>query len=109
MPKTIKHLKPQAAAARQTALEREEVLKKLRDVISAHGFTSADLYPKGRWPGDVTPSDDVEELPLNVVRLAPGKTYRDAEGNVWNGRGRRPKWLSQALDGGAVLADFLVG
>lgn len=31
MPKTIKHLKLQAAAARQTALEREEVLKKLRD------------------------------------------------------------------------------
>jgi len=36
-------------------------------------------------------------------------SIRDASGNEWSGRGKRPHWLNDALDGGATLiADDLV-
>jgi DNA-binding protein H-NS len=37
-----------------------------------------------------------------------GGVYRDNQGNEWRGKGRRPAWLRNAIDGGAALADFLV-
>ena len=39
------------------------------------------------------------------AKVAP--KYRDADtGNTWSGRGLHPKWLKQALAGGAKLSDF---
>lgn len=32
--------------------------------------------------------------------------YRDADGNTWTGRGRKPKWLIAAINAGAKLDDF---
>lgn len=108
MPKTLEHLKRQAAAARELALEKEAALAKLRAVCEKYGFTAMDLYPKGQWPGDAPTSDEGDELPQNVVRFTAGETYRDADGNVWTGRGRRPKWLAEALERGASVEDFKV-
>lgn len=34
--------------------------------------------------------------------------YRDKDGNTWVGRGRRPHWLTKAIDEGAQLSDFEV-
>jgi DNA-binding protein H-NS len=34
--------------------------------------------------------------------------YRDADGNVWGGRGPRPLWLREALARGQHLEDFAV-
>lgn len=35
--------------------------------------------------------------------------YADENGNTWNGKGRRPKWLKDALATGKTLAGFDVG
>ncbi|HVR51838.1 MAG TPA: H-NS family nucleoid-associated regulatory protein [Pseudorhodoferax sp.] len=36
-------------------------------------------------------------------------TYRNAAtGDVWTGRGPRPRWRRKALEAGATLEDFLV-
>lgn len=108
MPKTLEHLKRQVAAARGLALEKEAALAKLRGVCEKYGFAAVDLYPKGQWPGDAPAANTGEELPQNVVRFTAGETYRDAVGNVWTGRGRRPKWLVEALERGASVDDFKV-
>lgn len=38
----------------------------------------------------------------------PPIRYRDANGNTWTGRGKRPGWLSHALAGGQSIDVFLV-
>lgn len=38
----------------------------------------------------------------------PGK-YADEHGNIWGGKGRRPKWLKDALASGKILTDFEIG
>jgi DNA-binding protein H-NS len=35
--------------------------------------------------------------------------YADVSGNTWSGKGRRPKWLIDALATGKTLADFDIG
>lgn len=35
--------------------------------------------------------------------------YADENGNTWFGKGRRPKWLNDALAAGKTLADFDIG
>lgn len=34
--------------------------------------------------------------------------YRNAENQSWTGRGKQPKWLTQALENGLKLEDFAV-
>lgn len=41
-----------------------------------------------------------------VVRLASVR-YRDAAGNTWTGRGKRPAWVEAALAGGKTLDELL--
>jgi DNA-binding protein H-NS len=40
---------------------------------------------------------------------ASGGKFRDSAGNTWSGRGPRPRWLKEALAGGASLADLANG
>ncbi|MFT3821111.1 MAG: H-NS histone family protein [Rubrivivax sp.] len=85
------------------SLQREErgaAIAQIKVLMAEHGLTPADLgssraaagpaaMPKGRTGGKVPPK------------------YRDpASGQTWSGRGLHPKWLKQALDGGAQLSDF---
>jgi DNA-binding protein H-NS len=34
--------------------------------------------------------------------------YRDEEGNTWSGRGKHPGWLTEKLDAGHTLEEFLI-
>ena len=43
-----------------------------------------------------------------TTNLASSAPYRNAEGQEWTGRGRRPNWLLAALEQGAQLEDFRV-
>ena len=84
------------------------------NVAKPYDFVASDISPTGHWPGDEQADDVADEhsepaeLPPNVVRLTAGQLYRDAGGNVWNGRGRRPRWIVQALEDGASVDDFKV-
>lgn len=45
----------------------------------------------------------------DVAHVAqPGITYRSPDGDEWHGKGRRPRWLATALEGGGRLDDFAV-
>jgi hypothetical protein len=35
--------------------------------------------------------------------------YADEHGNTWSGKGRRPRWLNEALTSGRALSDFAIG
>ena len=41
-------------------------------------------------------------------KRAAGTQYSDGAGNQWGGRGPRPRWLREAIEGGKSLEDFKV-
>jgi DNA-binding protein H-NS len=44
---------------------------------------------------------------LKGRKVAP--KYRDRSGNTWSGRGAVPRWMRDAMKGGAKRDDFLIG
>ena len=44
---------------------------------------------------------------LKGRKVAP--KYRDKSGNTWSGRGAEPRWMRDAIKGGAKRDDFLIG
>ena len=55
----------------------------------------------------------MEELVLAVKAPKPKRVggmpkYRGPGGKPWAGRGARPRWLSNALDAGHSLEEFLI-
>lgn len=59
---------------------------------------------------DATPPNDFRKKLVTAAKATiSGPTkYADSHGNVWVGKGRRPKWLSDALSTGKTLADFKI-
>lgn len=77
-------------AERQTA-ERDAAITRVRELMAAHGLTTGDLVLAkiGRTPSELPPR------------------YRNrATGETWVGRGKRPRWLREALDAGHHLEEF---
>lgn len=76
--------------------ERSSAISQIKTLMAQHGLTLADLGTKAPTS---TPK-------LRTGAKVPAK-YRDpATGQSWSGRGLHPKWLKQALAGGAKLSDF---
>jgi len=70
------------------AERRHDALEKLKEQIAVLGFTPNDLAPARTGRASVRPK------------------YSDGNGNHWSGKGRKPDWLTAALDAGANLEDF---
>lgn len=59
---------------------------------------------------DAAPQDDFRKTMAATKAAINGPAkYADAHGNTWSGKGRRPKWLNDALTAGKTLADFEIG
>lgn len=73
------------------AQRRHEALEQLRQQASILGFSADDLAPKKQR--------------RNAV-----KRYRDPANpdNTWTGKGKKPNWLTDALDAGRNLDEFEV-
>lgn len=80
--------------------ERREVIARIRAAVAQYGISAAELgFARAARGG--------------VARGAkPGRAgvakYSDGRGNVWGGRGPRPRWLRDALAAGRSLQDFAV-
>lgn len=106
--KQIQKLQAQAKALRDQ--ERAGVIAKIRSAIEAYELTAADLgLSGGRTPKASPPP------PAKRASKARGKKlgkvpvkYRDKQGNSWTGRGLHPRWLRDALAGGAKIESFRV-
>lgn len=90
----------QAQAAKLRVDEVAGVVAKIKDAIAVYGLTRQDLFgagtagaPKSRAAG----------------KKSAGAKYADGKGGEWGGRGKRPRWLSEALAAGKSLQDFAVG
>lgn len=82
-------------AERENA-EKDAVKAELAELAKSKGFDMSDLF------GD-TPEAAKERKPV-----AP-KYRNPADGSqTWTGRGRKPKWIVEALDSGGTLDDFLI-
>jgi DNA-binding protein H-NS len=94
----IAKLQAEAEAFRRNELAG--LIARIKEDIRANGLTPQDLFGKA------------------VAKSAKGKgkarapavvKYADGAGNFWVGRGKRPKWLSDALNAGKKLEDYLFG
>lgn len=93
--------------AQKDALERQireaqssakvEAIAKVRELMSTHGLTAADLVAAARGKQGVKPGSKV------------AAKYRDpASGSTWSGRGLKPKWMTAAIESGKTLQDFAI-
>ena len=91
----IAQLRKQAEELRNQ--ERAGVIEELRKKISEYGLTAGDLKLASRG-GRRGPS-------IAVAKSAA--KYRSPTGETWSGgRGRKPRWITEALAAGKSLEDF---
>jgi DNA-binding protein H-NS len=116
MTKTYAQIQKQIEALSREAesLKRKEVagvISRIKEAIAAYGLTAADLglgsarvgAKPGRKPGRKAGAGRKPR-----AGAAAAVKFRDESGNVWGGRGPRPKWLRDAIAGGKQLSDFAV-
>jgi len=76
--------------------ERAAAISRVRELMSEHGLSLADLSGK-----------TATKTKRTGAKVAP--KYRDAAtGNTWSGRGLQPNWLKQALAEGRKISDFQI-
>lgn len=78
---------------------REEGLKKVREVMAEYGLTVSDL----------TMTAEAKQKSAGRKMGKVAAKYRNPETNeTWSGRGLRPNWLKAALESGKTLDDFTI-
>lgn len=87
-----------------TDRKRREAVAEAEEVVRRHGFSSlAEVtrrQGKGRGAGTA---------PRASQAAAPGRYANpDDPGQTWSGRGRRPAWLVEGLNGGKSLDDYAI-
>ncbi|CAN7547316.1 H-NS histone family protein [Variovorax sp. LjRoot84] len=91
----IAQLRKQAEELRNQ--ERAGVIEELRKKIAEYGLTAADLKLGTRGAKRST----------GVVTIKAAAKYRSPTGETWSGgRGRKPRWITEALAAGKSLSDF---
>lgn len=96
----IQKLQAEAEVLKQE--EKAGVVARIREAIAAYELTAADLFGAAKARSTRGKRGVVKSL----VRHA---AYADDHGNVWGGRGPRPRWLREALQQGRALEDFATG
>jgi DNA-binding protein H-NS len=92
----IAQLRKQAEELRNQ--ERASVIEELRKKIAEYGLTAADLKLTTRG-GKKTSSV--------AAAVKSAAKYRSPTGETWSGgRGRKPRWITEALAAGKSLSDF---
>ena len=92
----IAQLRQQAEQMRSQ--ERAGVIEEVRKKVAEYGITASDLKLTGRGPGRRSSS-------ITTGRSAA--KYRGPTGETWSGgRGRKPRWVTEALAAGKSLSDF---
>ena len=103
----------QAEAEQVRKKEVDEVIGRIREAIDHYGLTAADLGFRTSGPkADQAPTPGRKKPGrkpgAKAAKPATAALYRDEAGRTWGGRGKRPKWLHEALASGRTLEDFKV-
>jgi DNA-binding protein H-NS len=92
----ISQLRQQAEALRNQ--ERAGVIEEIRKKIAEYGISAADLKLAGRVAG---------RRAVSAPATRGAAKYRGPTGETWSGgRGRKPRWVTEALAAGKSLSDF---
>ena len=85
----------QTAIEAKRDLEIVEIQGAIISLVEARGYSIENIFPAGGKGKQKSKS-----------KLIP--THRDPSNpsNTWTGRGRKPKWLIEALEGGAEIDEF---
>lgn len=103
MPKTFSQMKKRLEEVMTEASEAEEVIPLLKEAIAKFELVPADLF---ELTAGKTKMAQQKESQSGKGSGNGAPMYRDAEGNTWAGRGRRPAWVNEALAQGKTLEDF---
>jgi DNA-binding protein H-NS len=91
----IAQLRKQAEELRNH--ERAGVIEELRRKVAEYGLTAADLKLATRSGKRGT----------GAVAVKSAAKYRSPNGETWSGgRGRKPRWITEALAAGRSLSEF---
>lgn len=90
----------EAQAGILKAKERLVIIAEMREDIAAYGIAPKEIFGKGAASGRGASKNAAPK------QRAMGAKFSDGNGNVWVGRGPRPKWLRDALKAGKNLSDF---
>lgn len=91
----IAQLRKQAEELRNQ--ERAGVIEELRKKIAEYGLTATDLKLSAR----------AGKKSVSAVPAKSAAKYRGPTGETWSGgRGRKPRWVTEALAAGKSLSDF---
>ena len=90
----IAKLQREADALRQK--EMGGVIARIKVAIEHYGLTAEHLF-----------NSVGADKPKTIRESASGAKYSDGNGQGWSGRGPRPRWLREAIVGGASLESFL--
>ena len=104
--KQIQTLSREAEALKRK--EVEGVIARIKEAIRTYELTADDLGLGGGTARKTMAPAKPGRKSAGKRSAASAVRYRDADGNVWGGRGPRPKWLRDALGSGKQLGDFAV-
>lgn len=94
----IAQLRKQAEALRNE--ERVGVIEEVRKKIAEYGISASDLKLTGRGSSSKR----------GGAGAKAAFKYRGPGGETWSGgRGRKPRWVTEALAAGKSLSDFEIG
>lgn len=92
----IAQLRKQAESLRNE--ERASVIEEIRRKIAEYGLSASDLKLSARASG---------RRSSGTVSARGAAKYRGPTGETWSGgRGRKPRWVTEALAAGKSLSDF---
>jgi DNA-binding protein H-NS len=95
--KQIAKLQAQIAA---TEKSREKALRKIIADMQKHDLSLTDLRDAmGAKPKRAVRKKTTGSVPVK---------FRDDKGNTWSGRGREPKWMTEAIAQGRKRSDFAI-
>ena len=89
-----------------SSMSVEQLLQLRDDVGKELNRKSTELRSQlARLGGDIAPGRGRGSL-LKGRKVAP--KFRDSAGNIWAGRGAKPRWLVAAIKEGKKLEDFAI-
>lgn len=102
--KQIAKLKAQIAASEKS---REKALRRILGEMQRHDLTLLDLR-KALGSTGKRPARKKAGAKVPVTGAKVPVKYQDGQGNTWSGRGREPRWLTEAIANGRARSDFAV-
>lgn len=98
----------QKQAEKLKANEISGVVERIKVAIAHYGLTAEQLGYGGGKSSSGKPKREINKTTSGSPKSARSVAYGDGNGNVWGGRGPRPRWLRDAIAAGDTLEQFAI-